>query len=180
MLKPDVKNIIADSAEALFKKYDIENVTIQQIVDACGTSRTTFYRYFKDKYDLMNWVYKRNVDPIIKIYNDGKDIRKLSAEIFEFIKSKKEYFYYITRYNGQNSFFDFVTQYGYDYYETALKNLMKVNKLPYEYTLYIKGYCFAGGNFMIDCMRKNCVMDTDKFAEIIYGMMPITLKNYFN
>jgi len=33
---------------------------------------------------------------------------------------------------------------------------------------------------MIDCMRKNCVMDTDKFAEIIYGMMPITLKNYFN
>lgn len=179
MLKVDVKKVIADSAEVLLKKSDIENITIQEIVDQCGISRTTFYRHFEDKYDLMNWVYKRNVDTIIKMYSDGRDIRTLSAKIFEFIKSKKEYFYYITKYKGQNSFYDFVTHYGYDYYEKALKNILKVDKLPYEYTFYIKGYCLSAGSFMVECIKKNCVMDTDKFTEIIIGLIPVALKDYF-
>ncbi len=180
MIKQDTKSIIADTAEELLKTQKIEEISIQQIVDKCNATRTTFYRHFKDKYELMNWVYARNVDTIIMLYNDGKDIRKLSIEILKFIKSKKEYFYSITKYNAQNSYFEFVTQYGFNYYEAALKDSMKVKKLPQEYTLYIKGYCVGAGYLMIDWIRNGCVLDTAKLAEIIFEMMPSPLRDYFS
>ena len=42
-----------------------DTITITDITDACGLNRLTFYYHFQDKYDLMNWIFCKNViDPI--------------------------------------------------------------------------------------------------------------------
>jgi AcrR family transcriptional regulator len=55
--KPDNDSILADALLELLKEKPFEEVTVEDIVNKCGASRPTFYRHFKDKYDLMDWIY---------------------------------------------------------------------------------------------------------------------------
>ncbi|MEG0695215.1 MAG: TetR/AcrR family transcriptional regulator [Erysipelotrichaceae bacterium] len=47
------KNLM-DTAFELFTKQGINKTSIQDIVDAAGVAKGTFYLYFHDKYDLQN------------------------------------------------------------------------------------------------------------------------------
>ena len=48
---------IAEGMKNLLDNYSVEKITVKQIVEASGVTRPTFYRYFKDKYDLINWYF---------------------------------------------------------------------------------------------------------------------------
>ena len=50
--KLEKKEKILNSAYKLFIEKGVNNTSIQEIVDAAGIAKGTFYLYFKDKYDL--------------------------------------------------------------------------------------------------------------------------------
>ena len=91
-IKPETDKILAASLEKLLETKSFEEVTIQDIIDMCGASRTTFYRHFRDKYELMNWVYKNQVDTIIKKNSDIESWKNLLLEITCFIMEKTDLF----------------------------------------------------------------------------------------
>ncbi|MBR3178888.1 MAG: helix-turn-helix transcriptional regulator, partial [Clostridia bacterium] len=43
----------------LIRKAEFESLTVNDIVREAGISRATFYRHFRDKYDVMNFNYFR-------------------------------------------------------------------------------------------------------------------------
>ena len=49
------KLFLSESVKELMKSIPLDKITVTQIVNNCGTTRQTFYRNFKDKYDLVNW-----------------------------------------------------------------------------------------------------------------------------
>ena len=48
---------IAAAMKKLLRTNPIEKITTEQILEQSGVSRRSFYRYFKDKYDLLQWIY---------------------------------------------------------------------------------------------------------------------------
>lgn len=56
-MKTGSKIILANALQALLKEKTFENITVEDILEKSGASRSTFYRHFQDKYSLMNWVY---------------------------------------------------------------------------------------------------------------------------
>lgn len=46
---------IADAMEDLLKTVPFDKVTVASICNRSGISRPTFYHYFKDKYDVVQW-----------------------------------------------------------------------------------------------------------------------------
>ncbi|HAZ05014.1 MAG TPA: TetR/AcrR family transcriptional regulator, partial [Acetobacterium sp.] len=49
----NTKKIIADSMFSLLKTKSFNKITVDKILSESGVSRSTFYRYFSDKYELM-------------------------------------------------------------------------------------------------------------------------------
>lgn len=47
------KDIILEAFNSLIEKKAFDKITVQMILDEAGIGRATFYRYFKDKYDMM-------------------------------------------------------------------------------------------------------------------------------
>lgn len=56
-----MKYKLAEAMKELLDHYPVEKITVTQIVDQCGVTRPTFYRHFKDKYDLVNWHFDKLV-----------------------------------------------------------------------------------------------------------------------
>ena len=53
MKRKTTKEILAESFMELMTTKPVSKITIIDIVENCGMTKPTFYRYFKDKYDLM-------------------------------------------------------------------------------------------------------------------------------
>ena len=51
------KVAIADAMKELLRATPIEKITTDSILAKANVSRRSFYRYFKDKYDLLQWIY---------------------------------------------------------------------------------------------------------------------------
>ena len=57
MKRKTAKEILAESFQELAAGKDIDKITVKDITDNCGYSPATFYRQFKDKYDLIAWEF---------------------------------------------------------------------------------------------------------------------------
>ena len=55
MKRMSTKEILAESFKELAQTKSIDKITIKDITDNCAYSPATFYRNFKDKYDLIAW-----------------------------------------------------------------------------------------------------------------------------
>ena len=65
MKRKTAKEILAESFRELAGNKNIDKITIREIVENCGYSPATFYRNFKDKYDLVAWEHAQGVAAIM-------------------------------------------------------------------------------------------------------------------
>jgi AcrR family transcriptional regulator len=59
---------ILDTAAGLYQQQGIEETRVSDIIEASGLSRATFYRYFKDQYDILNAVVVREFSLMMEKY----------------------------------------------------------------------------------------------------------------
>ena len=86
------KDNIKNSMLHLLKKYEFKDITMSMLVDECRINKTTFYRHYSDKYDLIekiskdyislfskassnfeNGINAHNIDCLIQFFDDNKD-----------------------------------------------------------------------------------------------------------
>ena len=53
---PDKRIVIADAFQQLMNSNPADKITVKMLIDACGISRPTFYYYFKDIPDVVEYL----------------------------------------------------------------------------------------------------------------------------
>ena len=112
------KNALADALKSLMREKSFEKISVLDICEKCNMNRKSFYYHFRDKYDLLNWIFYIGFLEHIKY--DGMEellnekIKEGSYGIWELITSLAEYFYTEKEFyrkalmiEGQNSFKDY-------------------------------------------------------------------------
>ena len=96
----------------LAEHREIDRITIRQITDNCDYSPATFYRHFKDKYDLIAWDYAQNVKEIMdRIGHDGYTWNQTLLDgVLYFQKEKKYLSNLITHTSGRDFFLTHMTE----------------------------------------------------------------------
>lgn len=61
---------ILEKAGGLFYSSGYEHTSVQQIIDAVGIAKGTFYHYFESKTDLLDQLVRRMVDKQIPFFED--------------------------------------------------------------------------------------------------------------
>ena len=59
------KLMIAQGLKRLLKTTSFVNVSVGDIARECKISRNTFYYHFKDKYDLISWIFYTEITSIL-------------------------------------------------------------------------------------------------------------------
>ena len=102
------KAALEESLKRLLLKKPLDKITITDITTDCGISRMAFYYHFKDKYDLVNWIFYTDMINRIQIDN------VLTGSTWELVDTITHYFYENKSFymnalsvSGQNSFAEF-------------------------------------------------------------------------
>ena len=170
----NTKQLLADSLYQLSQEKNVEDITVTEIAQNAHTSRATFYRHFKDKYDLMNWYYEEFIRNTFSAKN--KDIPWLEKQkkIVEFFLQNKQYFTAILSYTGQNNFDNFLYSYTYDYLTTlATKNDIPISQ---ELIFAIKIYCYGNSKIVADWLAHPNELSIEEFCRYRYNSMPEIIK----
>lgn len=91
-VRDKTKKKIASSMMDLLKKKPIDKITITDITVNCDMSRQLFYRYFVDKYDLINWMYEEDCGSVIYTGEEKFSLESWIKYILDVIEEKKNFY----------------------------------------------------------------------------------------
>ena len=103
------KNALAASMKKLMRQRPFEKISVSDICTDCGINRKSFYYHFRDKYDLVNWIfYVGFIDGIdVESYASGWDCL---SDVLHYFYSEKEFYRAALKIEGQNSFKDYLVE----------------------------------------------------------------------
>ena len=96
------KLALASAMQRLMTEQPFERISVSDICTACGMSRKSFYYHFRDKYDLVGWIFEAE-------FVEPNRERSFSSS-WEFFDALCSYFSALFPGKRENSFFtDFFT-----------------------------------------------------------------------
>ncbi len=100
------KNALASALKELLENTPFEKITVGHICAQCEMNRKSFYYHFKDKYELVNWIYYTEFISSVK---DKKYETGLSFlyDVCAYFEQNRQFYRRIIKYDGQNSFFEY-------------------------------------------------------------------------
>lgn len=169
---------ILDAFNRLIAEKDFQKISVEMIMNEAKVSRSTFYRYFKDKYEVMNANYKNVLDYYVAPERSGS-YRDLCYHLFEYGQKHLKIFKRAMESTGFNSFNNFVYEYSY---QTALA-ITKANRDGAGFTpveelqvdVFCNGICAVYRNVAFQRYE----IDASTAADALYEMMPESLKHYW-
>ncbi len=87
---PKKKTQIIEAADKLFKQYGFKKVTVEEICQAAGSSKMTFYKYFANKNELIKHLWQIMIDDSWAKLDALNDITVPFAEKVNLILKLKE------------------------------------------------------------------------------------------
>jgi len=169
---------ILQAFNRLIVQHDFQKISVDMIMKEASVSRSTFYRHFKDKYEVMNSNFQQLLDHYVSPER-SRSYRDLCYHLFEYAQENLKMFRRALETTGFNSFSNFIYEYSY---KTALaitrsnrdgEGFSPTEELQVD--VFCNGICAVYKNMVYQRYR----IDPSAAADALYEMMPESLKHYW-
>lgn len=137
--------LLSRSLFALLEETPFEKLTLTQLCDHCLVPRSTFYRYFEDKYDLLYYCLQTFFDSVrldrdVIYLKEGKG-HKFIAKLIHVLEENRTSFQKIYRTNRNGVFMDILRNYLMQIFEQTVDELtqegwkLKISRPVFTYLL---------------------------------------------
>ena len=173
-----MKYKLANAMKELLVHTPVDKITVKQIVDQCDVTRPTFYRHFKDKYDLINWYFDKLLTKSFEHMGRGTTVFDSLEKKFTYIQKEKAFFAAAFRYDKQNSLrehdFDLILA----FYENLIHEKSGSPVSP-EMHFLLEMYCQGSITMTVKWVLTGMDLTPSEFATLLVRAMPEDLKKLF-
>lgn len=106
------KDALANALKALLCQMPLSKISVKNITNYCNISRNTFYYHFKDKYELINWIFYSDMLENVNSFNDPGKLTESFVKVCKCLYANRKFYLACFQYVGQNSLYDYL----YDFY----------------------------------------------------------------
>lgn len=178
MKRKTAKEILADSFRELAKEKPIDRITVREIAVNCGYSSATFYRHFKDKYDLIVWDYTKQTALIMnKVGTSDYDWRNTLLEGLNHFQREKEYLVNILKHtSGHDSFIQYMTNIHCEELSSLIRRITGIKQLDSKTEMYIRLYCMGTTCLNCEWILGKFDATPEEMAELYENSLPAPLQ----
>ncbi len=170
--------LFADTLINMVKQMPLEKVRVDELCRICGTNRRTFYNHFKDKYDLVAWIYVKDFSISLEEL-DGKFCLEFASRAFRRLKEKEVFYKKAFSDRSQNT----ITQYLYDMFvRLGMDKVMKYTgreSLEHKEIYLIKSHAFACIGHTKEWLEGKTDYTPEELAKLQIITMPEFLKKAY-
>jgi len=161
---------IADKMRELMKHKSIEKIRVTEICKAADVERPTFYYHFKDKYDLVAWMFCADAC--------GTDITSVASAAAGMNKMKREILFYKRAYedSSQNALWRYMLEYFVRRYTELVKEKLGADLLDTQLAYSIRFYCMGAVGMTQEWVLKDNITSAESVVQMMFRSMPENLR----
>jgi AcrR family transcriptional regulator len=171
VMENDIKMKLAISIKEQMRTMALDKIYITDIVNSARVSRQSFYRNFKDKYDLVNWYFYELVSQSFEEMGISNTLRGSLILKFNFIRSESVFFSQAFKSTDYNSLIEYDYEYILDFYTQKLKTVY-LGEIPDDIHFLLEFYCHASITMTVDWLNNKMVRSSEKMADLLIRSMP--------
>ena len=180
MKRKTTEEILAESFMELSKSKQISKITIAEITGNCSMTSPTFYRHFKDKYDLMAWIYVREAQKNVnQIGRDGYLWKDTLLDGMRYYAENRNYMVNALKHtSGRDSFINQMTEMNIGFISDEIRKKRDDHAVPTELVPLVKIYCYGTGQYLCEWLMDSKPDSCEEVAAAMEACIPEPLKPY--
>lgn len=123
------KEALASALKTLLMRQPLSKISIKDITDYCSISRNTFYYHFKDKYELVNWIFLSDMSEHVESFADPDKLPETFVDVCRVMYSHRKFYQACFQYTGQNSLYDYMLDFYFNLWAQNLTHLYQKNQI---------------------------------------------------
>ena len=149
-------------------------MTVTDIVKHSGMTRQTFYRYFKDKYDLVNWYFEKLADKSFRQIGNSSTLREGLIKKFTFLLNDKIFFIQAFQSKDYNN----VENYDYQCILEFIKIsfVKKIEPIPDDIMFLLEMYCHGSITMTVQWAVSGMKKTPEDMADLLIAALPPQLE----
>lgn len=167
----DTRYVFAECIKQLMNHQSLDKITVTDIVEMSGKTRQTFYRYFRDKYDLVNWYFEVLADKSFLQIGNSETLREGLIKKFQFIYNDRVFFKEAFKSKDYNN----VENYDYNCILTFYQNIIKRklgNNIPSDIEFLLEMYCHGSITMTVDWATGGYKLKPEELADMLIEALP--------
>ena len=162
---------IADKMREIMKYKPIDKIRVTEICKAADIKRPTFYYHFKDKYDLLAWMFCSDAY--------GMDITSVASAAAGMNKMKQQILFYKRAYedSSQNALWHYMLEYFVRRYTELVKEKLGNDLLDTQLAYSIRFYCMGAVGMTQEWVLNDNITSAETVVQMMFQSMPENLRN---
>lgn len=178
MKQISTKQYFEESLRELCSLKSFDNISVRDIADNCGMSTRTFYNHFRDKQDLVLWMFTSKFETYIST-NPSFNIVVLYKYLEEIMLNDREMYINImeSEFFGENYFNDVIT-YLQNRTIQYIKDNSKMKEVSGEILFGIEFFYQGGFHLGYKYLKGELNLSKEEYLNYLISSMPSVLRFY--
>ena len=161
------KKALANSLKQLMAEVPFSKISVGDICEKCQMNRKSFYYHFKDKYDLVNWIFDTEFVSFVVNQTYQTKWDRLT-ELFKYFHENRSFYRKVFEIKGQNSMQEHFREILQPVIRQRLEELMDVKSASdFQMNFLVDGFIGALQRWITDKNANNYEELTKDFRFLI-------------
>ncbi len=166
---------IADKMRELMKHKSLDKIRVTEICRAADIERPTFYYHFRDKYDLVAWMFYMNAydTDIISVESAADSMSRMKNDMSFYRRAYED--------SSQNPLWRYMLEYFVARYTELAKEKLGTGVLDTQTSYSIRLYCMGAVGMTREWVLEDNITSAETVVRMMFNSMPEVLRKiYFN
>ena len=173
----DTKGMFAAELEEMMETIPLSKVRVADLGWQCDVERRVFYYHFRDKYDLVAWMFERDYRSAAN--GAAPYSQELYAETHRTIWSRRDFYNRAFQDDSQNSIERYIVQFSIGANEEALKRHQGVTTLSSDMVFAVRHFAYGNVGCLIEWLDGRLEATPEQFASHMFACMPPELRDAY-
>lgn len=174
----NVKKMLADGMITICTRKHLEEITIQDLLNETGVSRQTFYNHFKDKNDLIQYIYETKIIPDFNEPASSIDFQNSMVKTLNHMKKNKTFMKQACMMEGQNCLKDYMFSHCQEF-DLKWHEHMYGKELPEALKFATIYHANASSSMTLSWILSDMVVDCEQMATMMTNMRAVGMDVLF-
>lgn len=176
----NIKEILVNGLLDLCEETTLESLTIKQLLDKTQVSRQTFYNHFKDKNDLIQYVYLEKIIPRYSTADPNLDFYESLLDTFKRMEKYHVFMKQACLMNDQNCLKDYIFEHCKQFDLEWHQNLYGSQPMPEALRFATEYHATASSSMTLSWILSDMPVTCEEIAQMITQMRGIGMEKLFS
>ena len=163
---------IVESMKDLMRQKTIDKISVTDICEHAGISRRNFYRYFVDKYKVIETIYKS--DPVVnRDIPEDWTVWDYFPEACKGFAQDRRFYLYAFLYKGKNSFRSYCIEQIRPIVTRDFRDILESDQMFHFYISHISNMCF---DYFVLWLSQEKIIPPEDFAAWVANKVSLLAK----